>query len=175
MRKLFLSIRRGCTSFALLSSCNYLQNELNKNSPTPLLWLCTQVQSVWWLPLTLCREISSCTHFSTKWMQTKYTNRLEMWTESLWSLSFAQLKLNCVVQSEADFTLLWKMDLWGLSGTSWGEYCYGSQAAMVFPRFQTVCRQAPLWSASQFIHTVLSKQRDDWASSRMNVLNNLCG
>lgn len=46
MRKVFHSIRRGYTSCAPLSSCTYLQNELSKNSPTPLLWLCTQVQTV---------------------------------------------------------------------------------------------------------------------------------
>lgn len=46
MRKVFRSIGRGYTSYAPLSSCTYLQNELNKKSPTPLLWLCTQVQSV---------------------------------------------------------------------------------------------------------------------------------
>lgn len=73
--------------------------------------------------------------------------------QSPWSLSFTQLKLSYAIQSEADFTLPWKMDLRGLSGTSWGEHCYGSQAVMVFPGFQTVCRQALLWSASQFIHT----------------------
>ena len=63
----------------------------------------------------------------------------------------------------------------GLSSTSWGECCDGSQAVMVFPGFQTVCRQANLWSAFQCIHTALSKQQNDRASSRMNALNNLVG
>lgn len=42
MRKVFHSIRRGYTSYAVAA----VQNELNKKSPTHLLWLCTQVQSV---------------------------------------------------------------------------------------------------------------------------------
>lgn len=46
---------------------------------------------------------------------------------------------------------------------------------MVFPGLQTVCRQEPLWSASQFIYTLLSKQQVDLASFRMTVINNLSG
>lgn len=57
------------------SSCSYLQNELNKNSPTHLLWLCTQVQSVYWLPPgsagTSKAVPFSKPNFSTQTMQTK--------------------------------------------------------------------------------------------------------
>lgn len=172
MRNCFTASREGYTSHPPLSSCTYLQNELNRNSPTLLLWFCTQAQSSKWFSLML-RKVPSCSPlkptFQDNVTKLKYTNRLNRVLKK----SFMQPKLKNqpevhylnVKNGPSGFVrhFLRRVRLQVL--TQWWFFqvfkqCADKHISEVLPSLYAEC-----WASS----------RGDWASSRMNSLKNLRG